>query len=238
MRVSVIALNSLVALFFIGFLTYTFVARQHLDGLARRFVTEKTVKYSAPVVDLAEKSLEEPLVRRLLPAAQKVAIHREIDQYRRDPAAYITDLTRQAGKALQLVVRNPLLAKVAAIKEQIRAFYDDTLNALVEDLRIFSTCNLISSLMALGLAYWSRGKIKQSLVWFSFLMFVTVIYCAAMYVDDLTFFGILFRSHMGWWYAVLLCLVLFELYRQCGHMFSEKELSPAEQLGDEKSGRI
>ena len=108
---------------------------------------------------------------------------------------------------------------MAAIKEKIRNFYDDTLNALVEDLRIFSICNLVAALVALGLAWCSHERIRQSIVWFSFLMFVTVIYCSALYVDDLTFFRILFRSHMGWWYAALLCLVLLCIYvdyRHCG----------------------
>ena len=66
MRKTVIALNLIVAVFFTAFLTYTFVARFHLNSLARRFVTEKPVQYSMPVVELAEKSLDFPIVRQLL----------------------------------------------------------------------------------------------------------------------------------------------------------------------------
>lgn len=218
MRRIALVLNAIVTLFFIGFLTYTFVARQHLDGLARRFVTEKTIQYAAPVVNLAEQGLKEPLIRRLVPARILAAIQQEIDQYHDAPAAFIADLTRQAKGAIEKPGKpNPLLVQVTAIKEKIRNFYDDTLNALVEDLRIFSICNLVAAAMALGLAWWSREPVHQSIIWFSFLMCATVIYCSAIYVDDLTFFRILFRTHMGWWYAAFLCVILLAIYLDYGH---------------------
>lgn len=236
MRRTVIALNSIVAVFFIGFLAYTFVARQHLDGLARRFVTEKTVQYSKPIVDLAEASLDAQLVHKLLPAAHKAAVRQEIADYREDPAHYIADLTRDSRVALKPVQANPLLAKVAAIKEGIRTFYDDTLNALIDDLRIFSICNLTAAVIALGLVLTSRKKVPQSVVWFSFLMFGTVLYCSLMYVDDLTFFRILFRSHLGWKYAVVLGFVQLMAYQEFGHLGTPPvPPAPASSINEENS---
>ena len=49
-------------------------------------------------------------------------------------------------------------------------------------------------------------------MWFSFLMFAAVLCCSYLYIDDLTFFRILFRTHMGWWYPVFLCVVFIGLY--------------------------
>ena len=208
MRKTTLALNSIVIVFFMCFLAYTFFARQHLSDLAREFVTEKTLHYSKPIVDLADASLNAPLVQKLLSDDQTASIRQEIADYRNDPSAYISDLTRQKVRNLPPKKANPLLAKVASIKEKIRTFYDNTLTALINDLRIFSVSNLIAGLIAFWLSFRSTTKIRQSIVWFSFLMFVAVLYCSCLYVDDLTFFRILFRTHMGWWYPIFLCLML------------------------------
>ncbi len=187
------------------------LARQHLDGLARDFVTEKTLAYSKPIVEIADEALRSPLVQNLLPDDQTVAIRTEIADYNNDPATYVSDLTRQQVRDVPLENANPLLAKVASIKERVRTFYDDTLNALVSDLRIFAVSNLVAGMIALGLAFRSLSAIPKSIAWFSFLMFVAVLCCSYLYIDDLTFFRILFRAHMGWWYAVFLCVMIVKL---------------------------
>ncbi|MBN1910134.1 MAG: hypothetical protein JW818_10375 [Pirellulales bacterium] len=217
MRVVTLVLNAIVVIFFLCFLAYTFFARQHLDGLARDFVTEKTLDYSKPIVEIADEALDSPLVQKLLSDNQAKAIRREIRDYQNDPAVYVSDLTRQQVRKLPLKKANPLLAKVASIKEKIRIFYDNTLNALINDLRIFSASNLVAGMIAFGLACFSSSAIRQSLVWFSFLMFVGVLGCSYLYIDDLTFFRILFRAHMGWWYSLLLCVVIVALYLDYGH---------------------
>lgn len=217
MRNIAITLNSIVAIFFAGYLAYTFVAREHLNGLARDFVTEKTLQYSAPVVDIAAESLESPVVQKFLSEEQSTAIRREITAYRDDSAGYIADLTRQKMLLPKPANANLILQKIASLKERIRSFYDKTLMALIVDLRIFSASNLCAALIGLGLAYRSREQMQSSIVWFSILMLITVLYCSWMYVDDLTFFRILFRTHMGWWYPLLQCVVLAGLYLEYGH---------------------
>ncbi|MFO0942840.1 MAG: hypothetical protein U0930_19050 [Pirellulales bacterium] len=216
MRKTTLALNSIVVVFFISFLAYTFVARQHVDSLARDFVTEKTLDYSKPIVEVANEALDSPLVEKLLSDDQKTAIRHEISDYQNDPGAYIADLTRQQLRDAPVANENPLIEKVASVKNKIRTFYDNTLNALIADLRIFSISNLIGGLIAFGLAYRSSSDIRKPIVWFSFLMFVAVLYCSYLYVDDLTFFRILFRTHMGWWYAALLCVMIVALYLDYG----------------------
>ncbi|HUG20804.1 MAG TPA: hypothetical protein VMM56_17575 [Planctomycetaceae bacterium] len=230
MRKLAIVLNSIVAVFFVLFLGYTFVARQHLEGLAREFVTGKTVQHSAPLVETAGSALDSPLVRKVLSDEQEIAIRREIDEYHRDPAAYIADLTRQKLLVRKPEKPNPLLEKVASIKERIRAYYDKTLAALIADLRIFAVSNLIAGVLALAIAYRSRERIQQSVVWFSCLMFVGVLYCSMLYIDDLTFFRILFRTHMGWWYPVLLCAVIARPQWEFGRAKSRSESSVAELI--------
>ncbi len=216
MRKTTLVLNSIVVVFFICFLGYTFVARQHLDSLARDFVTEKTLDYSKPIVGVADEALDSRLVKKILSDDQATAIRKEIADYQNDPSSYIANLTRQQVRDGPLANANPLVEKVASIKDKIRTFYGNMLNALITDLRIFSFSNVMAGLIAFGLARRSPSEIRKSIVWFSFLMFVAVLYCSYLYVDDLTFFRILFRTHMGWWYAAFLCVMIVALYLDYG----------------------
>lgn len=217
----------IVVIFFTCFLGYTLIARQHIDELARRFVTEKTLQHADGIVLAAEVSLDVPLVKKLLSEEQTQAIRQQIVDYRQDPLAYVSDLTRQAkaGPVAQPVIEkaNPLLSKVAKIKESIRQFYDNTLSALINDLRIFSFSNLLAGVIAFGLAWRSSTEIRMLIVWLSILMFLAVVYCSSVYVDDLTFFRILTRSHMGWGYTVLLALVVGGLYVDFVHSLKRKD---------------
>ena len=216
MRNTTLVLNSIVVVFFACFLAYTIVARQHLEVLAREFVTEKTLAYSRPTVEIADEAVDSLLVKSLLTDAQTDAIRKEIAEYRVNPVAYVADLTRQNVPFVPMDNANRLVEKVALFKNKIRTFYASTLNALIFDLRIFSLCNLLASLVALVLAWRSSAQIRKPIVWFSFLTFVAVLYCSYMYVDGLSFFRILFRAHLGWWYAVFLCVVTAALYLGSG----------------------
>jgi len=210
MRKTALVLNAIVIVFFLCFLVYTFVARQHLNSLAREFVTEKTLAYSKPIVEFADEALDSPLVKKFLSKDQETAIRNEIAGYQNDPHLYIADLTRQQVRAAANadMKENPLIEKVASIKSKIRTYYDDTLNALITDLRIFAISNLVAALIAFALAYRSPVKIRKPIVWFSILIFVAVLYCSYLYIDDLTFFRILFQAHLGWGYAVILSVMI------------------------------
>jgi hypothetical protein len=230
MRKTTLFLNAMVIVFFISFLMYTVIARQHLEKLATDFVTEKTLAYSRPVVELASESLDSPLIKKLLSKDQSTAVRTEIADYRNDPVAYIADVT---GEQVRDVVRpndNPLVEKVVAVKNKVRSFYENTLNALLSDLRIFSISNLVAGLIAFGLAYRSSEEIRKPIVWFSFLMFAAVLYCSYMYIDHLTFFRILFRTHIGWWYAALLSVMIAALYLDYGHRANATEPSDPPML--------
>jgi hypothetical protein len=235
MRKTTLMLNSFVVVFFFCFLAYTFIARQHLDSLARGFVTEKTLDYSKPVVEIAEEAIDSPWVKRVLTDEQATAIRNEIADYRNDPSGYVSVLTRQHVLAAPMENAGPLVETAASIKKKVRLFYDNTLNALIADLRIFSLSNLIAGLVAFVLAYRSLSEIHKPIVWFSFLMFVAVLYCSYMYVDGLTFFRVLFRTHMGWWYAALLCVMIVALYVDYGRHTKEQnqELNASDHDGME-----
>lgn len=232
-----LVLNSIVVMFFACFLAYTFFAQKQLESLARDFVTEKTLGYSKPMMEIADEAIDSPLVQRLLTNDQATAIRKELADYRDDPASYISDLTRQKVREQSPENGNPLLAKVMSIKSKIRDFYDDTLNALIADLRIFSVSSLVAGIMAFGLAFHSSTEIRRPIAWFSLLMLVAVLYCSYLYIDDLTFFKILFQEYMGWWYAAFLCITIVSLYLDYGYHAMAMEQGDAHSTIDSAASK-
>ena len=215
MRKLTLALNALSAVLFLAFFTYTFIARTHLESIARNFVTEKTLEHSAPIIDTVETALDVPLVAKLVSNDDIKLVRSEIDAYRKDPATYVADLT---GKH----VRKPqgklgaIAQKAADAKDAIRRFYNETLTALIVDLRIFSGTNMVAACVALFLVLKSAESVRKPLIAFSFLLFVAVAFCSYLYIDDLSFFRILTSTHMGWWYPVFVIVAAVWLYKDLG----------------------
>jgi hypothetical protein len=204
MRRTAIVANLLVAVFFAVFLASTWLARSHLNGLARAFVTEKTLWYSAPLVEPVAEALDTGFMKKLLGDERLAAARRELDAYRADPAGFVADLTRKARQAKVPQKLHPLAEKVEAIKEKIRAYYDATLAALVADLRMFAATNLVAGLVACGLAWRSPDAPGLPLVLLSCLTCGAVVFGSYLYVDDLSFFRIITRRHLGWGYPLML----------------------------------
>lgn len=204
MRTILLTLNSLVVLFFTGFLIYTFFAQAHVESLARGYVTERTAHYARPLVDLTEELLQSKKVRLVTTAAQRAIVEREIAAYRKSPTEYIQDLTRQGKRLVPVEHPNLIFQKVAEIKEKIRVYYDSVMHALIADLRIFAVSNLVAGLFALGVVFWERHQPSRVVLGFSMALFLAVLYCSYMYYDEMTFFKILAKAHFGWWYPVIL----------------------------------
>ena len=226
MRRGLIAVNVGLVLVCGLFLAYTFFADAHLSGLARDFVTERTVRHSAPLVDAAEESLNSRLVQSLLSEPQQAVVRREIQDFRRDPESYIADLTRRPDSAELEVAKSPLLKQVAGVKEKIRQFYRETLNSLIADLRIFAFSNLCAAFLALWLVWRTPSSTPVPIAGLSTFLVIAVVYCSLLYVDNLTFFRILFRLHMGWRYAVLLGGVaawMWWQHRQAGTSMQDRD---------------
>lgn len=202
MRKLALTLNTLSVVLFTAFFAYTFLARAHLESLARDFVTQKTIDHSAPLIDLADSALDNPTVR-ILAGREGKLMRQEIATYRKDPASYIEDLT---GK--QPAMNDAELPpKVVAVKEDVRRYFKETLQALIEDLRIFSGSNIAAALFALMLAVLAPTPIRPSLLMFSFALLGGVVLCSWLYVDNMSFFRILTKTHMGWWYPAVLLIV-------------------------------
>lgn len=243
MRKIALLSNLLSIVFFLGFLTYTLVAKKHVESLAREFVTEKTIEHSKPLVDLAEKTLESKLATALLSDAKEAEIRGEITQYRDDPNAYVSDLASKYDRVVDNDTMKgesgTLSQAIANVKNRIRKFYDETLSALIDDLRIFAIANLIASVIALGLLYKSDEKLEKPLVGLSVVILFSVIFSSYLYVNDLTFFRIMFRLHLGWNYALFLTFMVIVtiiqvIYQSCVNRLAVEASCEDEKVEDEK----
>lgn len=230
MRRWLIVANATAAVFFAIFFSYTFVGQRHVDRLARDFVTDKTRTFADPVVETADEMLRAPGVRRFLSDEQLAGLQLEIADYRNDPARYIGELTGQrVPAAVNPPVNNPLVARIVRWKEKVREHYDAVLAGLFRDLRIFAGSNAVAAVLATWLAARAEGRSRGLMVWLSFLLLAAIAYCAYLYVDQLSFFKIMFNLYLGWFYPALLALTFLGLYLEYGR------IPPEERHGE--SGR-
>lgn len=226
MRRILIILHTLIALFFACSLGYTLVAKGHLENLARSFAVEKTIEYGDPVVGMADVSLRLPGAKKVLTDDQITSAKKEINSYRADRKAYIGRLTRTAKESVANSTEHPILAKVTGMKNRIAVHYNDTIDALVEDFRIFATSNLVAAMIALVFAWQMRGRMNNSFLALSLVLMFTLVYGVVLYIDNLSFFKILFKIHLGWLHPVLLSVpmicvgVEYVRFREIAHEFN------------------
>jgi hypothetical protein len=212
MRTFLLISNATVAVIFTLVFAYTFLGRRHIDDMAREFVTAKTQEIVTPTVDVAEEALRSDLVRRFLPADQIAIIESEIAEFRSQPTLYIQRLT----SAHPPTERGPTLSKaterIYGWKERIRTHYNRVLRRLFTDLRIFSGSNVVGACIAFVCAWCSPGRPTLQLKLVSALLLAAIGLASYSYIDDFSFFTILFDWYLGWAYPVLIGLLFIAIY--------------------------
>ena len=132
-----------------AFFGYSFFARQHLEGIARDFVIQKTLEHSAPLIEVVEAGIKTPAVRKWLTQDQMAAIEQEIADYRKNPADFIGSLTGQQQPVdVARKFNNAAVLQVANWKSRIQNYYVQTLSRLILDLRIFAGSNVVAAMVA------------------------------------------------------------------------------------------
>jgi hypothetical protein len=212
MRPFLLSANAAVALLFTAFFAYTFLGRQHIDGIAREFVTAKTQKFITPAVDAAEEALHSELSRRLLTSGQLDAIKAEFAEFRLQPARYIQRLTSAQASPKPETFLAKLSEKIYGWKERIRVHYNKVLHRLFTDLRIFSGSNVIAACIAFGCAWRSPRRPSLQLTLISALLLVAIGLSIYFYIDEFSFFTILFDWYLGWWYPFLIGMLFISTY--------------------------
>ena len=201
---------------FTAFFAYTFLGRQHIDGMARSFVSAKTEHYARPAVDMASDALQTELAQRLLTKDLKDAIAAEIAEFRTNPTRFILRLTAAAAPEKPPAFLAKLSERIYGWKERIRAHYDKVLRRLFTDLRIFAGSNIVAAGIAFACALRSPQDPSLRLKLCSALLLISVGFTAYLYINSFSFFTILFNGYLGWWYPLLLVVIFFRLLIDSG----------------------
>jgi hypothetical protein len=223
MRRFLLISNAVVALGFAAFFAYTFLGRSHIDGMARTFVTAKTLKFATPVVELAAQALQSDLAQRLLTNGQRDALSAEIAEFRSQPGLCIQRLTSAKSLEKPPVVAAKISGKFHEWKERIRAHFNNVLGRLFTDLRIFSGSNVIAACIAF---LWALRSERETTIWLrlcSLLLLLSTAFAAYLYIDSLSFFTILFNCYLGWTYPAILVFFFAWMFFDSGiHLPEER----------------
>ena len=213
-------LHLVLALLFAGCFVYTFAGQQHIETYARGYVTHKTVNLVTPAFDATEKALQTDLAQKLLTPDQATAIETEIAAFRANSKDYILNVTATpptpasdpttpslkstAERALTAIKKKglPLSDKVEAVKEHIRNHYQNSLQALLLDLRIFSGTNVLAAGLACFLAHRSQSGPSRPLVLITIFLTAALVLSIWSYLDSLSFLSIVLNSYLGWYYPI------------------------------------
>lgn len=202
-------LNSIIVISSLTIFGYTFFAKAHIVEHTRAFVTEKTLAYSMPAVELMRVGLETRLSQRLLSEPLRAEISNELSTYDSNPTEYIKSLTSN---------RVPDFGdgRVADFKKNVHGHYQSILEALVRDLRIFSGSNMVAGLFAIYLLRATGGKDDGKVIAFSFIVFAAVAFSSYSYFQGVSFLRILLNTHLGWWYPVGVMVTIIGLVLDYG----------------------
>jgi hypothetical protein len=208
MRTALLLISGTTGLFFAVSFALTFFARDYIHRLAQDYVIEKTHKHSDPIVNAAEQAVNVPAIKLILNDEELDVVRAEIAKYREDPRAYIVKLVVGDGrKVVAADKKAPLKERVLQWKQQIREYFDNTLDRLLRDLRIFFGSNLVAATLAFVLAWRGRPERLRILMVASCLLLICMGFGIYMYIDSLSYFRILMGSYMGWWYPVFVGLM-------------------------------
>jgi hypothetical protein len=213
-KAAIIAISVIASLFFTTTLALTFFARGYIQGKAQEFVVERSVPIADAAVATAEKALQIPLAQQFLGADALRIARLEIADYRRDRQAYITRLVT-GRRPVPVAVPDrmaPVEERLTEWKDAVRRYFDRTIDGLVRDLRIFSGSNLAAAVLAAWFAVRAQGGRLKRLLIISGLLLVSLAYGTLLYIDEFSYFRILFNSYIGWWYPAILAYFYYELY--------------------------
>lgn len=212
MRAFLLFSNAAVAIVFTAFFAYTFLGRQHIDGIAREFVIAETQKLVTPAVDASERALRADLTRQLLTRDQIAAVEAELAEFRSEPARYIKRLTSAHAPPKPDTFLAKLSEKVFGWKERIRERYNRVLGRLFTDLRIFSGSNVVAACIAFLCAWRSPKRPALQLILISAVLLVAIGLSVYYYIDGFSFFTILFALYLGWSYPALIGMLFLKIY--------------------------
>lgn len=213
-----VVLNWFVLLFSVVFFAYTFFASDYISKIAREYVSEKTLEASGGLVRVAEAALDSPLSSKFVPADVREQVEEEIAIYRSDTEAYVKKITGNSEEGGSIEDAKVLPAPVKKFRDSVKNYYDSVLAELLRDLRIFSGSNIVFAAVGLVLLRFPAIRSSKKMIWFSFLLLSSVIFNIYMYIDDMSFFRLITKAHLGFSYPLLVVLLLALLLKDFGNL--------------------
>lgn len=166
--------------------------------------------------------MSNPIVSKLLSSDRKALVEEEISSYEASPVDYIQTLAGKDGK-----IEGG--GKVADIKNKIIDYYHSVLDDLITDLRIFSASNLVAGLFCLFMILHPKFSANPKIIAFSIVVFISVVLSSYGYIEGLSFFKILFKWNLGWWYPVGIIVTIGAIYADY-----TRQVKGLEDLADKK----
>lgn len=213
-----VAVNLTGAAISLFFFAATFFAKGVLVSKAREFAFSQTRHHLQPVADEAERVLTNPILSKALPRKAKLAIERELADYRMDPDKWLLKMANDAGghsSEFDLAeIKNPVARKgfemISRKFSDAREKFRLTFDHLLADLRIFWGTNFCALLLAAAFAK-RLGNDESRKV----MCIYSVALLAGTAFSSLAYFGnkvewlwrILADRYIGWSYTGILIAV-------------------------------
>src|SRR5687767_613385 len=201
MRRFLVVLNSVIAIFFAGFLVYTLFGKAHIRRLATDYISAKLEPGARRSATLAKAALNTPQIRNRVKREQIEAALAEINEFEATPREYIRSLTdpRSAPRTSQAVTTVPadLMAKIGNWKKGVRERFDRIYGRIIVEVRVFGASNLAAGCLCIYLV--RRFGAQARILAISLVLTLSVLYCSFLYIDQNWFFAILHDSFLGVW---------------------------------------
>ena len=206
-RATLLYVNGSFAIVAAAFLAYSLFARHQLAVTAHDYLLGRTVTYALPLVD----DEEERFIRGLFQQMNKSgvdAVRAEFAAFRRDPRQAIERTLRQPEPTnLKWIATDP----VPVARQQITDYYDESFARLLLYVRLFAVSNLALACVLWRSVYRSRDGVHPALLWGTYLLAVSVTFCAYHAMMPTLFFTILT-------YAAPLCVVAWAATMVIGYV--------------------
>jgi len=207
-----------IVLFVIAFISSFFVV-EPLKEQSRVSVTEKVVSSVSSKVAIAEELLNSKAASKYLADYQIEAIRDEINQFKNDPYDYVEAMTLDDSKSHITLpeasnsnpLKNMLVKKIFSWKTSIKAYFENTFDGLIFDIRAFLVSNLIALTIGAFISYNNQLLGKETIIVNTILTSV-VILSSLLYINQDWFFTILLNRYNGYGYLFIVLIMTTWLY--------------------------
>jgi len=212
-RKLLIALHLAGAVLSVALLVSTFVAKGIITSKAQKVVLENSRAASDSLAAKLQKTLDSPVLGKLIPETARQELEAELASYRNSPDTWLLSLA-EGGADHAKVFDFPEIENVIARKavdvltkgvSELKDHMDESFRGLIFDLRLFASTNVVVFAVAAWLTWIARTPMSRHwLLAFSGLMLGVFVMSITAYFDQNWTWSLLTGSYMGWGYPAIL----------------------------------